>query len=83
MDPRSEPARAVDRPTPSRPSIGRRLLLLVACVAAGLAVGQAGQALTGDPAWFLALPVIVALAWLFVADPRDCQACDRGRETFR
>jgi hypothetical protein len=53
-------------------SRARRLLLLVACVLGGLAAGFAGHALTGDQAWFLAVPGAVALGWLFVGDPTRC-----------
>ncbi len=50
----------------------RRFVLLAACVLGGLAVGIAGRAVSGDDAWFLALPAAVALGWLFVGDPTRC-----------
>lgn len=46
------------------------LLLLLACI--GLLAGVVGERLTGDSAWFLAIPVAVAIGWLFVADPTAC-----------
>ena len=49
-----------------------RPLLLVACVALGLAIGWAGHALTGSQWWFLAIPGAMAIAWLFVANPEKC-----------
>jgi hypothetical protein len=49
-----------------------RLKLLLACVAAGLAVGGLGLWLTGSSAGFLAVPALVAAGWLFVADPTAC-----------
>ncbi len=49
-----------------------RLKLLLACVAAGLVVGGLGWWLTGSRAGFLAVPALVAVAWLFVADPTAC-----------
>ena len=58
----------------SRPS---RLVLLLACLAAGLAIGMLGSSLTGDAAWYLAVPAAIALGWLFVADPTQCQPRDR------
>lgn len=62
-------------PARAAPSIWRRLLLLLGCVAGGLAVGFAGLRITGDSAWFLAVPVFVAAAWLWVANPEDCASC--------
>ena len=49
-----------------------RLVLLLACTAAGLAVGALGLWRGGTSAWFLAVPAAVALGWLFVADPTAC-----------
>ena len=54
--------------------LARRLLLLLACIALGLAIGFIGQAVTSQSAWFLAVPVCVAIGWLFVADPAECVA---------
>jgi hypothetical protein len=56
----------------------RRSLLLLACFAGGGGVGAVGWRLTGEQAWWLALPAVVALGWLFVADPTRCQAPDGG-----
>ncbi len=50
----------------------RRLLLLLACVVAGLIIGVIGQHMTAQEAWFLAVPVCIALGWLFVANPDEC-----------
>jgi uncharacterized membrane protein YfcA len=50
----------------------RRAAWLVACILAGIAVGVAVRAATGSAAGFLAVPVLVALAWLAVADPTRC-----------
>lgn len=55
-----------------------RLVLLLACTATGLAVGALGAWLGGSNAWFLAVPAIVAVAWLFVADPTACAAPAEG-----
>ena len=54
------------------PGRAQRFLLLAACILAGLGAGIVGRALTGDDAWFLALPAAVALGWLFVGDPTRC-----------
>lgn len=53
-------------------STRRRGLLYLACLAGGVLVGLAGQALTGNQRWFLAVPAPVALAWLLIADPSAC-----------
>lgn len=58
-------------PATSR-GLGRRALWLGVCLAAGLGVGAGGQWLTGDAAWFLAVPACIALGWFFLADPRQC-----------
>jgi len=55
-------------------SLARRLLLLLACIALGLAIGFVGQAITSQSVWFLAVPICIAIGWLFVADPAECVA---------
>ena len=42
------------------PSTARRLLLLAGCIGGGLGAGFAGYALTGEQAWFLAVPAAMA-----------------------
>ena len=49
-----------------------RATLLLACLAAGAAVAAAGGWWTGDERWALAIPVPLALAWLRLADPTQC-----------
>jgi hypothetical protein len=51
----------------------RRLVWLLVCVAAGVAVGGVGQLMAGSQAWWLAVPAAVALGWLLVADPEACE----------
>jgi hypothetical protein len=58
-------------PASSR-GLGRRALWLGVCLAAGLGVGTGGQWLTGNAAWFLAVPACVAVGWFFLADPQQC-----------
>lgn len=55
----------------------QRLLLLVACIAAGVVVGLAGRELVGDTA-FLAVPLFIALGWLWVGDPQQCRPPSGG-----
>ncbi|MGE5169422.1 MAG: hypothetical protein ACM3JC_03515 [Rudaea sp.] len=51
----------------------RRLAGLVGCVAAGALVGFVGRAITGSDFWYLAIPLLIAIAWLFVANPTACE----------
>jgi hypothetical protein len=50
----------------------RRLILLVFTLGVGLAIGWFGQWLTGEAAWFLAIPGALAIVWFRVADTRLC-----------
>jgi hypothetical protein len=54
-------------------SVGRRLAWLVACVGAGALVGAIGNRISGDPMWFAAIPAAMAIGWLFVANPAECE----------
>lgn len=58
----------------AKPSIARRFLLLIACVALGLSIGFIGEHMTSQAMWFLAVPVCIAIGWLFVANPDECVA---------
>ena len=49
-----------------------RLALLDICLLAGVAVGVVGSYATGSQWWYLAVPAVVAMAWLFVANPEQC-----------
>lgn len=62
------------------PSTARRVLLLCACAAAGLAAGAVGWWMTADSRWMLALLGVIALGWLFVADPNRCEPPANRRE---
>jgi len=60
-------------PLPSRsPTVLRRALLLGACVVAGSFVGLVGKHFFGSSAGFLAVPALLAVAWLVVANPTEC-----------
>lgn len=54
-------------------SLRTRLAWLLACFLAGLAVGYIGEALTGSQYGYLAIPAFVAIGWLFLADPTQCE----------
>jgi hypothetical protein len=51
-----------------------RLALLLSTFGLGLGVALVGYRITGQEAWFLAIPSAIAAVWLLVADPRRC-AC--------
>jgi hypothetical protein len=61
-------------PVPASGS-GPRLRLLLLCLALGVAIAATGQWLSGRAEWFLAIPLVVALGWLLVADPSQCASC--------
>lgn len=58
-------------------TVGRRMLRLASLVAAGVLVGVAGLLVFGSQLGFLAVPALVALGWLFTADPTACEPVDR------
>jgi len=43
------------------------------CVGVGAVIGVVGSAVTEGEAWYLAVPAVVALGWLFVANPSECE----------
>ena len=47
-----------------------RFAWLIACV---LAIGAIGDTLTGSQYWYLSIPAILAIGWLFLADPTRCE----------
>ena len=61
----------------------RRLAWLAGCAAAGGLAGFVGSTTTGSDFWYLAIPLIIAIGWLFVADPYACQPPVRGRGRVR
>lgn len=53
-------------------AFGKRLAGLLACAALGVALALAGVFFAGSQWWYLAIPAVVAVGWLFVADPTQC-----------
>lgn len=47
--------------------------LLVGSISLGAVMGVLGQLATGSEAWFLAIPGLLAIGWIFVADPTTCE----------
>jgi len=61
------------RPRAASPSPFQRLAWLLACVLAGLVIAVIGSSLSGDPLWHVAIPAMIAVGWLFLADPTQCE----------
>lgn len=59
-------------PSATPPSRMRRLLWLLACASIGTVTGFIGFHFTANQAWFLALPVTLAIGWLIFANPDEC-----------
>ncbi|MDH5538099.1 MAG: hypothetical protein OEY03_01730 [Rhizobacter sp.] len=62
-------------PNPTREPVSnplRRFVWLLVCIAVGLGVAAVGKLLTGSSAWALAVPLAIAIGWLFIADPTRC-----------
>lgn len=66
----------VDRLT--RNNVLKRLYWLLACIFAGVLIGFAGSAVSGNDIWYTAVPAVVAIGWLFFADPSQCMPPVRG-----
>lgn len=69
------------RASPPGPSPNRRkrLVWLLTCVLVGSAIAVIGSVLSGSSIWYLAIPGVVALGWLFLADPTECEPPSRQR----
>ena len=63
-------------PRRSTASRTTRLILLLVCFLLGLGIGIVGSSLTGNSAWYAAIPAVIAVGWLFVANPDECD-CNR------
>jgi ribosomal protein S18 acetylase RimI-like enzyme len=55
----------------------RRFLLFVACLVAGSATGVLGALATGNEWWYVAVPITLALGWLWVGTPEQCARAER------
>ena len=64
----------------NRPEPRLRLFAFAALSCFGSLVGASAQALAGTQYFFLAIPGALALGWLFVANPSDCE-CVPGAKT--
>jgi hypothetical protein len=60
-----------------------RAAVLAALLALGATLGYAGSLLTGDDAWYLAIPAAVAAGWLALADPTRCEPAGSSRRKAR
>lgn len=53
-------------------NLKNRLVWFVVSLSAGAAAGMVGTWFTDNPYWFLAIPAVLALGWLRVANPDEC-----------
>jgi len=65
--------RAAMRSLPNPYTLGERIALLAGCSAAGASVGFFGSSLSGNDYWYLALPLLVVVGWILVANPGECE----------
>jgi hypothetical protein len=54
-----------------------RLAWLMGCFLSGLGIGYLGEMNTGHQSWYLAIPAVLAVGWLFLADPTKCEPRQR------
>ncbi len=66
-------------PRTTSPNHVKRLAWLSACVFAGLIVAVVGSSLSDSPVWYVAIPAVVAVGWLFLANPTECEPPPRKR----
>ncbi len=52
----------------------RRLLVLVLCLVGGAGIGLAVERWWGSGWGYVAIPLLIGVAWLRVADPSRCEA---------
>jgi hypothetical protein len=60
--------------TSAPPNTAIRVWALLAVLATGALIGASGAWLTGSQSWFVAIPAVLALGWLFLANPLACTA---------
>ncbi len=66
-------------PPVTSPSLVKRLVWLLACILIGLVIAIIGEALSGSTVWYLAVPAVMAVGWLVLANPTECEAPHRQR----
>jgi hypothetical protein len=59
------------RPAPN--GILKRLFWLLLCIFVGVLTGFVGSTVSGNDIWYTAVPAVIALGWLFFADPAQCE----------
>lgn len=50
----------------------KRLFWLLVCIFIGILIGFVGSTVSGSDIWYTAVPAVVAIGWLFFADPSQC-----------
>lgn len=60
-------------PRMTSPNHVKRLAWLLACVFAGVVIAIIGNSLWGSSVWYVAIPAVVAIGWLFLANPTECE----------
>jgi len=56
------------------------MVWLLLCVGVGSLVGVVGSSLTPSDGWYLAIPLAVAVGWIFVANPLACDPSSARRD---
>jgi hypothetical protein len=64
--------RILDPPQVAAPNHIMRLAWLLTCVLVGLVIAAIGNSLSESPVWYVAIPVVVAIGWMFLANPTEC-----------
>lgn len=68
-----------DPPRVASPNHVKRLAWLLACIFIGLVIAVIGNSLWENSAWWLAIPAVVAIGWLFLANPTECEPPSRQK----
>lgn len=51
----------------------KRFAWLLACFFAGLVIAIVGSKVSGNPVWYVAIPTLIAIGWLVLANPAECE----------
>ena len=68
-----------DPPRVATPNHVKRFAWLLACILVGLVIAVIGNSLWENSAWALAIPAVVAIGWLFLANPTECKPPSRQK----